>query len=87
MKPFILPDKVYEVLKWVLCSVINPLITLLFALNFYCKWGLPMDAIAGVIAAVATFLGAIFGISYINYKKVESGVDLPHTEGTHGDEL
>ena len=87
MRPFILPDKVYEVIKWILCTVVNPLITFLFALNFYCHFNWPMDSIAGVIAATATFLGAIFGISYAGYKKLNSGAEIPHEEGTNKDEL
>lgn len=66
----ILPDKVYNVLKWV-CMILLPAIaTLWFALGKI--WGFPYLAeIEATIIAVDTFLGALIGISTLQYSKLE----------------
>lgn len=67
----ILPDKVYNVLKWV-CMILLPAIaTLWFALGKI--WGFPYLAeIEATIIAIDTFLGAVLGISAINYSKLDN---------------
>jgi len=63
-----LPNKVYDVLKWVVCIVIPATTTLYVALAAI--WGFPYaDLIAKTSAAVCTFLGAIIGISTAQYNK------------------
>lgn len=66
----ILPDKVYNVLKWV-CMILLPAIaTLWFALGKI--WGFPYLAeIEATIIAIDTFLGALIGISTLQYSKLE----------------
>lgn len=64
----IIPDKLYDVLKWI-CIVCLPAIELLWiALGKI--WGFPLvPEIAGTIAAIDTFLGALIGVSTISYNK------------------
>lgn len=65
-----LPNKVYDILKWIAMYFLPALGTLYFALSGI--WGLPYgEQIVGTITAVDTFLGVILGISSINYNKKE----------------
>lgn len=65
-----MPNKVYDLLKWIALVVLPALATLYFALAGI--WGFPYgEQVVGTIAAVDTFLGAILGISSINYQKKE----------------
>ena len=61
-----LPDKVYDVLKWIVVIVIPALTTAYVGLSMI--WGWPYaDKIAKTSAVVCTLLGALLGISTINY--------------------
>lgn len=61
-------NKVYDVLKWIAQILLPALGTLYFALSSI--WGLPYgEEIVGTITAIDAFLGAILGISNLNYKK------------------
>lgn len=61
-------NRVYDVLKWIALVVLPACATLYFALSGI--WGLPYgEQIVGTITAIDTFLGAILGISSINYAK------------------
>ena len=61
-------NKTYDTLKFIAQIVLPALGTLYFALSQI--WGLPYgEQIVGTITAVDTFLGAVLGISSINYKK------------------
>lgn len=64
----ILPDKLYNVLKW-LCLIFAPaLITLLTTV--FTLYNIPhVEVVTGTIAAVATFIGALIGVSTKSYKK------------------
>lgn len=63
-----LNDKVYNVLKWI-CLIVLPAIgTLYYALAGI--WGFPFgEQVVGTITAADTFLGALIGISTLNYNK------------------
>lgn len=65
-------NKVYDVLKWIALVVLPAMATLYLTLAQI--WGLPYgEAIAATITAIDAFLGAILGISSIQYgKKVKS---------------
>ena len=63
----ILPDKVYTVLKWVLSVAVAPTIALITGLGQL--YGFDTFKIVETISLVATFLGAIFGISVYQYYK------------------
>ena len=63
-------DKLYDALKWVAQLLLPAIGTLYFALAGI--WGLPYaEAIVGTITAVDTFLGALLGISAIQYNKTK----------------
>lgn len=63
-----IPDKLYDILKWVTMIVIPGLGTLYSALASI--WGFPLgEQVVSTCAAVTTFLGVLLGISNINYKK------------------
>lgn len=65
-----IPDKLYDVLKWV-CLVCIPALT-----TFYCvldgvfNWGYA-DTVAKISAALCTLIGALIGISTAEYRKGE----------------
>jgi len=57
-----LPDKVYEALRW-LVAVFMPALGVFFStLAEAWHWNLPTEAILTTLSAVELFLGAIFGI-------------------------
>ena len=64
----ILPDKLYNVLKW-LCLIFTPaLITLLTTI--FTLYGIPnVEIVTGTIAAIATFIGALIRVSSKAYNK------------------
>lgn len=68
-----IPNKVYDVLKWVCMVGLPALATLWFALGKI--WGFPYLAeIEATIIAIDTFLGAILGISTISYNKINDSI-------------
>jgi hypothetical protein len=67
-------NKVYDVLKWI-ALVGLPALTALW-LTLANIWGFPYaEAIGATMAAVTTFLGAVLGISSIQYQKKLGGGD------------
>lgn len=60
-------NKVYDILKWSLMIFVPALITLIGTLGQI--YGFDTEVIVLTISAIATFLGAITGISNYNYKK------------------
>ena len=61
-------NKVYDVLKWIALIVLPAIGALYFALAGI--WGFPYgEEIVGTITAIDVFLGAILGISNVQYKK------------------
>ena len=66
-------NKLYDVLKYIAQIVLPALATLYFALSKI--WGLPYgEEIVGTISAIDVFLGALLGLSSMNYNKsVEGG--------------
>lgn len=67
-------NKVYDVLKWI-ALVGLPALTALW-LTLANIWGFPYaEAIGATMAAVTTFLGAVLGISSIQYQKKIGGED------------
>lgn len=65
-----LPQKVYEFLRWTLTIVVPAGLALFIGLNTWCGWGVNSEAVAGVVTSIATFLGAIFGISKVTNDKL-----------------
>lgn len=63
-----LSNKTYDVLKFIAQIVLPALGTLYFALSSI--WGLPYgEQIVGTITAVDAFLGALLGVSTVQYNK------------------
>lgn len=61
-------NKVYDILKYVAQIVLPALATLYFALSSI--WGFPYgEQIVGTITAIDAFLGALLGISTVQYRK------------------
>lgn len=61
-------NKAYDILKWIALVVLPAIGTLYFALSGI--WGFPYgEQIVGTITAIDTFLGALLGLSSINYYK------------------
>ena len=67
-------NKVYDVLKWVASVVLPALASFTLVLGQiwgWTEWTVPVGA---TIAALATFMGALLGISSIQYQKtIEKG--------------
>ena len=76
-----LSNSVYDILKF-LCTIFLPACgTLYFALAQI--WHLPLaEEIVGTLSAIAVFIGAVIGISSINYYK--DGKIEPPDEGANG---
>lgn len=62
-----LPDNVYNILKWACLIAVPALITLISTLGTI--YGQDMTTVTATIGAVATFVGALIGISNSNYYK------------------
>lgn len=66
-------NKTYDILKWIATVVLPALATLTLTIGQIwgvTAWTVPIGA---TIAALATFLGAILGISSIAYAKSKGG--------------
>lgn len=63
-----LPDRVYDILKWI-CLIVLPALSVLYA-TLAGIWGLPYASqIPLTIDAIDVFLGALIGISHLSIKK------------------
>lgn len=73
--PFVLPDKVYNVLKWVVITVL-PAIAVLYK-GLASVWGWPYaEQVVSTIAYVEAFCGAVLCLSVIGYNsKVKDNGD------------
>lgn len=70
----ILNNRVYDVMKWIAMVCLPAIGTLYFALAGI--WGFPYgEQIVGTIMAIDTFLGALLGISSIQYNKKIGGAE------------
>ena len=62
-----LPDKVYDILKWI-CLIFTPAI-ITFITTIFTLYNIPnVEIVTGTIAAIATLIGTLIGISTISYK-------------------
>jgi hypothetical protein len=68
-----LENRQYDILKWIAQILLPALGALYFALSKI--WGFPFATeVVGTISAIDAFLGAVLGISTMNYKKeLENG--------------
>ena len=65
----ILPEKIYDVLKWVAIIALPAISSFVVAISRIWGWADMGSLIAQTITAVATLLGALLCISSIQYKK------------------
>ncbi len=63
-----LPDKVYDVLKWITMIVIPALSTAYVGLASVWEWPYPSE-VAKTCAVVCALLGSLLGISTAEYRK------------------
>lgn len=67
-----LPDKLYNVLKWI-ALICLPALAVFYAVIAKI-WGLPFESeIPATINAVAVLIGALIGVSHLTIKKEEQG--------------
>jgi len=64
-----LNDKLYDILKWVAIVALPALSTFIVVIGRIWNWGDLAGMIAQTITAVAVLLGALLGISTIQYNK------------------
>lgn len=68
-------NKIYDVLKWIAQILLPAIGTLYFAIASI--WGLPYaEQIVGTITAIDAFLGALLGISTMQYNKQQEDESL-----------
>ena len=67
-----LPDKVYDTLKWLAIVALPAISTFIVVLGRIWNWGELAPMVAQSITAFAVLLGALLGISDINYSKGNS---------------
>lgn len=65
----ILPDKIYNILKWILMTFVPALIVLISTMGVI--YNFDTEVITLTIGAIATFVATIVGISNYNYNKGE----------------
>lgn len=64
-----LPQRTYEVLRWVIAIVLPATGVLVVTINSIWKLNLPAEEISLTLDAVGLFLGTVFGISKIKNDK------------------
>lgn len=64
-----LPQKIYEALRWTIAIALPAIGVLITALNGIWNLGWPAEQISLTLDAIGLFLGAIFGISKITNDK------------------
>lgn len=63
-----LPDKIYDILKWIALILLPAAAVLYGAIGPVWNWYEP-DKVVYTITAIDTFLGALIGVSTISYNK------------------
>lgn len=71
----ILNDKWYDILKWIAIVALPALSTFIVVIGRIWGWGDIANMIAQTITAVAVLLGALLGISSIQYNKGANNAD------------
>ena len=64
----VIPDKLYDILKWLALIVLPACATIYAALANIWGWSYATE-VAQTITAVCTFIGAFLGISTADYRK------------------
>lgn len=75
----LLNDRLYDVLKWIAQIVLPALAVFWYAIAD--AWNLPyITEIQMTIIAIDTFMGALLGLSNLQYKTANSLEDIPERE-------
>lgn len=61
-------NKMYDILKWIVITVLPALLTLFGVIGATLQWNFT-DTVITIGTAVITFLGTIIGVSSVNYNK------------------
>jgi len=70
-----LPNKLYDVLKWI-CLIALPALSTFYSI-LAGIWNLPYaEQIPRTITAIALFIGALIGVSHMTIKKEENNEDI-----------
>lgn len=64
-----LGNRAYDIIKWILMCAVAPTIALITGLGELYDFNTTI--IVGTVSLIATFIGALMGISNYNYKKGE----------------
>ena len=67
----IIPNWLYELLRWFTWILLPATATLISALNTAWNWNLPIDAILSTFVAIETFIGVVLGIAKYAYDQEE----------------
>lgn len=73
-----IPNKLFDILKWLSIVALPALSTFIVVIGRIWNWGDIAGMVAQTITAVAVLLGALLGISAINYKNREEIIDEVH---------
>lgn len=65
---YIIPDKLYTVLKWVGLIALPAIATFVGTVGTACEWEFTGIAVT-IITATGTFVGSIIGVSNMNAKR------------------
>lgn len=60
-----LPQKVYEIIRWIIAIALPAVGLLIVTINSIWELGLPAEEISLTLDAIGLFLGTIFGISKV----------------------
>ena len=66
-----LPDKIYDLLKWIVLIVIPAVVTFYAVLDKLFNWGYA-ETVTVISAALCACIGSILGISTAEYNKSKS---------------
>lgn len=64
-----IPDRCYDILKWVAIIALPALSTFIVVISKIWGWADLGSMIAQTITAVAVLLGALLGVSSVNYQR------------------
>ena len=70
-----LPNKLFDILKWCSIVALPAISTFIVCLGKIWQWGDTANAVAQSITAFAVLLGALLGISHIQYNKGADNAD------------
>ena len=77
----IIPNHVYDILKWV-CIVVLPAIACCYSALAQI-WSFPFaEEIPNTILIIQAFIGALLGISSAQYYKASGSIEMPEDEAT-----